>query len=441
LGLDGPHRSSLGADVMNPLWSRLFVVLAISVVAETACNDLEDRVAPSKPRTAVVAGAGGVDSPPDEMSSGSGAGGDAAPHGEAGFSAGGEIAFPSGGAGHAGAEPASGGRPVSSEGGRDPGPTAGASAGMGGSGEPPSDPECDYFEWVDTTDWDSLAYVEEHTGDDVLTICGVFENVKAAPDHDEYKLPVGETGSYAISLVLSEPMEGLFLKAWFPGTYPENSGSVRTADTLARVLVQATELGEGEFGLSFDGDIYWDVQSVSYKLRVRKQEPTPPCEPVSSDQAAHSYAEAHDGPDHKGNDELRYPDLLLDGPFFWYVDYPSEAEDSGIVVRPGERSLLQGQSAAVPYAVNDWNQDRDTFLIRTGDVNQLKLHVESPTDLGALSVRVFPAGDLWSLEQPPKPAIVMPEEEYWIYVGGSGIEEGGAPKPYTITICGEKFEP
>jgi hypothetical protein len=406
-------------------WTALLLGLGAFVAAATNCTDVEDRREPSRGSGGAVENVGGLD-------------------------LGGGETNPSGGTSDGGAHGGIEGGSAAGTGGTDPGDELGGAggtngaSGAGGAAESSMEADCDHVENGDTTSTTDLSHVEEQTSDSVLTICGKLEGDGTYLDYDHFQFPIAETGSYAISLVLSEPIEAyaLSLRAYLPNA----SRTTGNGGSLARVFVPADSKGVGGAVIQFDSQRYLPEflnTAIAYKLRIRQQQP-PPCEPVSSDQAAYAYTESNDGPEHTGNDVLRRPDEG-GGLFAQFVDYPSEAESSGIVIRNGERSVLHGQSALLPYPPGDFDRDRDTFLIRTGDVTRLTLRLETTALLHELSVVVFerdkpwPTMDDWRGSR-ERHAAVLPNQEYWIWIGGR-LHEADSATPYSITICGEKFEP
>lgn len=320
-------------------------------------------------------------------------------------------------------------------------------------GDPPLDPDCgDYEELFDRTN----AGGAEDTGITVdataVTICGRLDAYHFNPrpeapgygyvDEDAFTLAFAGDGDYLVSLELlgDEVPEYTYISV-NPGISGGGAAQVlgkaagafvRLADPQVPIYVSAT----GSKPLK---------ASVPYKLRIRRDSPQTRCPTIAAGNATQKYVEANDGANNNGNDVIRYV-------FQTTQQVPTPAADApeptGIVLKPGDHSLIQGSSALVDYQ-EDY-ADADMFAFSTGASGVLTARLDWAGNKTDLDVMLFEENEYanyvgYSAQlEVVGPELftlhVKPQTKYWLYVAADATSPT-LPMAYGLTLCGEEFKP
>lgn len=158
------------------------------------------------------------------------------------------------------------------------------------------------------------------------------------------------------------------------------------------------------------------------------------------------YIESRDGQDNRGNDTLEI-NYEVSSIFVETASNKDEPEPTEMVLEPGDRTTVQGIVANVA-ALDDY-RDRDAYLVRTGpETRELSLRGAWDHNAGVdLDIHVFRAGDP-SLDVSFRGAAavgvgsdelttmaVLPETDYWVWVGAYDGNQPDLPLGYSITLC------
>lgn len=320
-----------------------------------------------------------------------------------------------------------------------------------GPEDPPIDtpvaPACTYTETRDTSNDDvpPATGTPEQTGitfDDKLVVCGTFN-----ADHFDGDITVDVDG-YTIALdtaadVLvrihgagAETIEFVGLDVYSGAAFDQLVGSNTFYGDHG---VTAIHLAPGVYELAAFALASAAIPtSVDYQITIDTDTPTTRCPSVI---AGTAYAETNDGSNSTSNDMVTIPSAappaLTAG-----ADVP---EPTGFTIDASSRHRLGGLLADV--AVADQYEDKDSFLITTGDANELTVKLEW-NSVANLDYLIFEADN-------PSPVIreivvadtgpefetfsVKPATAYWVLVGA---KTGSAlPTAYSASVCGGAFTP
>lgn len=320
-------------------------------------------------------------------------------------------------------------------------------------GDPPIDPSCgDYVEMSDRYNAGG-----EDTGITVnagtVTICGRLDAYHFVPrpeapgygyvDEDAFLVKFVGDGEYLVSLEImgADVPEYTELHVNPQFGYP-GYGLVRGQTAATWV-----ELSDGIVPISVQATGSAPLQgSLPYKLRIRRDSPKTRCPPVAAGSATQKYAEAKDGSNSNGNDVLRY--IFQVGEQMLTPSNADAPEPSGIVLKPGDHSLIQGSSAKID-SQEDY-ADVDTFAFTTGAAGVLTARLDwtgNKTDLDLMlfaenkyQQQLVYAASYDTVGPEEFTFHVEPQTKYWLYVAGAATS-AVLPMAYNVTLCGETFTP
>lgn len=316
-------------------------------------------------------------------------------------------------------------------------------------GPPPDVPVsgCDYSELRDTTNDDvpPATGTPEDTGQTFgqeLVVCGSF-----AADHFDGDITVDVDG-YLITLASpadvlvrihgagAETIELVGLDVYTGAAFDQLVGSNTFYGDHG---VAAMHLDAGTYELAAFALATAAIGAeVDYRITITADAPATRCPAVTTG----GYAEANDGASSTGNDVVAIPSGAPPALTASAADAP---EPSGLTVAAGVSTRVTGSLADV--AVADQYEDKDTFLIASGDANELAVRLDwtAATNLDYL---VFEEGSVEAVTRAIAPSTTGPEYEtfavkpntsYWLLVGA---KVGGAfPATYSATLCGASFTP
>ncbi len=319
----------------------------------------------------------------------------------------------------------------------------------------PSDTQvtgCDYTETRDDTNDDvaPATGTPEDTGltfDQKLVVCGAFDaghfDGDITVDVDGY-LVTFDTAVDVMVRLSGPGAEGIELVGLDVYGGPDFDEVVTTDTFYGDHSAAAIHLPPGTYELlpfALAGEAI--EATVDYKITIDTDDPATRC---PSEVDGMVYAEANDGAANNGNDMVTIPSgappALTAG-----ADSP---EPTGLTIATGvldvsSKHRIGGLLADV--AVEDQYEDKDTYLVNSGQANELSIKLEwnSASNLDFL---VFEADSA----EPVKRAIVAsnvgpeyqafsvkPETAYWVLIGaktGSAV-----PTAYSASLCGAAFVP
>jgi hypothetical protein len=317
-------------------------------------------------------------------------------------------------------------------------------------GDPPIDPNCgDYEELSDRTNVGG-----EPTGISVnagtVTICGRLDAYHFAPrsdapgygyvDTDAFNVNFPGGGEFQVSLEMlgNDVPEYTALQI-----YADGGGAAQVNGKTAAIWVK---LEDGSFPIEVSATGSKPLKSsIPYKLRIRRDSPKSRCPTIAVGSATQKYAEAKDGANNNGNDVIRYE--FLQGT---QVPTPSNAdapEPTAIVLKPGDHSLIQGNSAMV--ASQEDYADADMYAITTGASGVLTVRLDWTGNKTDLDVMLFEENQYRYLAYSAAldnvgPELfttqVKPQTKYWLYVAGDATSQV-LPMAYGVTLCSEALTP
>jgi hypothetical protein len=220
--------------------------------------------------------------------------------------------------------------------------------------------------------------------------------------------------------------------------------TVAVADTS--LLLQ---LGAGRTRLAVRAHYPFKLSSpeLSYRLRIRPYDIEQHCPRGSAATATRAFTESHDGANNTSNDSYRVVNIGEQS----VVEAGSTDQPELIVFSPGveigKNYVISGVAGEVT-ALDDY-ADGDNYKINAADADHLIVRLDWDGAAADLDLFLFDFSDVASafskLKGKSGPEIlsssVLHPNYFRLWVGGSAASGNVYPQAYTITICGQKFEP
>jgi len=325
----------------------------------------------------------------------------------------------------------------------------GVPAGAGGEGGAPGpmvDPECDYLEASDATNYDMAESTMTTLGES-LVICGQVDDSRqgaSTVDVDLFSYTVEKPTDYVATLELEQDDYRGVIELTAKSTFDTVlAHSAKAAGASAVVFNQHVDVYGGLVKVTATDESAALKVPIKYKIRIRRQPWSTGCPTVTPAEAAQTYDEAMDGTNAAGNDIVRLdPAAVTNGP----TTAADEVELSKIVLGPGESSLIRGVSAKVSHAADPYF-DGDMYRFRTGDINQVTFRLDWAAKQADLDVFLFEENSYAILDAGAsldpnelRSFIVQPNKNYWLWVGAyEDTASTALPQSYDLTLCGKTF--
>ncbi len=320
-----------------------------------------------------------------------------------------------------------------------------------GPDDPPIDSPpaaaCTYTEQRDGSNDDvpPATGTPEQTGvtfDQKLVVCGTFDSTHfdddITVDVDGYVITLDTAADVLVRLhgAGAETVELVGLDVYGGAAFDQLVGSNSFYGDHA---VTAIHLEPGTYELAAFALASAAIPtSIDYQITIEADAPATRCPSVVG---GTTYAETNDGSSNNANDMVTIPSAappaLTGG-----ADSP---EPTGLIIDASSKHRLGGLLADV--TVTDQYEDKDTFLITTGDANELAVRLEW-NSIANLDYLVFEADNAEPVKRANKTANTAPEYEtfsvkpataYWLLVGA---KTGSAlPTAYSASVCGGAFTP
>ncbi|MCP4444521.1 MAG: hypothetical protein GY811_04145 [Myxococcales bacterium] len=267
---------------------------------------------------------------------------------------------------------------------------------------------------------------------------GVFADV------DVYEFSVSSDQDIRLSLTLdTQPSDGdvdlILFRADGPSTVVE-------AKLVGDIALTHRVAPAGTYWIAVLAKTPSTGSTLPYRIEVS---PNPvDCEPATAGDG--DYSEELDGSDNRGNDTLRVD--YDDGSMFSETPSSTDApEPTKISLFAGERTSIFGVAADVP-PLDDY-RDRDAFVIHTGpETIELAVRLVWIHSVGVdLDLHLFEAGapehDLSSAgaatvgtgQDEVTTMAVLPDHDYWLWVGAYANAQSQLPQDYAVTLCGKSL--
>ncbi len=320
-----------------------------------------------------------------------------------------------------------------------------------GPAEPPIDSppaaECSYTETRDTTNDDvsPATGTPEQTGvtfDQKIVVCGTIDSTHfdddITVDVDSYVVTLDTAADVLVRLHGAglETVEFVGLDVYGGAAFDQLAGSVTFYGDHG---ASAIHLPPGTYEVAAFALAGVAIPaSIDYQITIDADVPATRCPSVVG---GTTYAETNDGSNNNANDMVTIPSgsppALTAG-----ADSP---EPTGLTIDASSKHRLGGLLADV--AVVDQYEDKDTFLITTGDANELAVRLEW-NSVANLDYLVFEVDNPEAVKRAATVVNTGPEFQtfsvkpgtaYWLLVGaktGSSL-----PTAYSASVCGDAFTP